>query len=179
MFALEAGGRSSWWRASTLIADHFEKRRDGVKAALGFHLAVYSALGASFAFGLYALLHPSQVSSSSLAEYQVLPAAVVTNDVPQARGVAPSAAAVDPAPRTKTVLMAPPELALPPEPMPEPEVAPPTVLTPPPAAKPAAPPSQRRTHKKPSREVRIGTSNRRTACIPAYDSSGAQTKPCG
>jgi hypothetical protein len=181
MFSLEAGGRSSWWRASTLIADHFEKRPDGVRAALGFHLAVYSALGACFAFSLYALLHPSQVSSSSLAAHQVLPAAVLANDAPQASGAAsPIATAVDPGPRTRTVATAPPALALPPEPMPEPEVGPETALTPPPALKPAAPPSQRRTNKKPSREVRVGTSNRRGApCIPAYDSSGAQTRPCG
>jgi hypothetical protein len=163
-----------------LIADHFVKRPDGVRAALGFHLAVYAALGACFAFSLYALLHPSQVSSSGLAAHQVLPAAVLANDAPQASGAAtPAPAAVDQGPRTRTVSTAPAALALPPEPMPEPEVLPETVLAPPPALKPAPPP-QRRTNKKPNREVKIGTSNRRSApCIPAYDSSGAQTRPCG
>src|SRR4029453_11986649 len=46
------GGRSSGWRASTLIADHFEKRPDGRRAALGFHLAVDSALAVCLAFGV-------------------------------------------------------------------------------------------------------------------------------
>jgi len=189
------GGRSSGWRASTLIADHFEKRPDGRRAALGLHLAVDSALAVCLAFGVYALLHPSGVSSSGLAEYQALPAAVVTGDKPPASAVAlPMAAAaptapapIDPAPHIRTISTAPANVMLQPEAMPQPELAPkPEVapqpeLIPPPEAKPTvAPPSQRRTVKKPSRDVRTGSSNRRGAgCIPGYDGSGAQTKPCG
>src|SRR5262245_17897122 len=184
------GGRSSGWRASTLIADHFEKRPDGRRAALGLHLAVDSALAVCLAFGVYALLHPSGVSSSGLAEYQALPAAVVTGDKPPASAAAlpmPAADPIDPGPHIRTISTAPATVMLQPEAMPQPdlapqpEVAPQPELTPPPEAKPTvAPPAQRRTVKKPTRDVRVGTSNRRSAgCIPAYDSSGAQTKPCG
>jgi hypothetical protein len=185
------GGRSSGWRASTLIADHFEKRPDGRRAALGFHLAVDSALAVCLAFGVYALLHPSGVSSSYLAEYQALPAAVVTGDtpVPASAAALPMAAAapIAPAPHIRSISTAPtnvmlqPEATPQPELAPQPEVAPQPELTAPPEAKPTvAPPSQRRTVKKPNREVRTGTSNRRGAgCIPGYDGSGAQTRPCG
>src|SRR5262245_13092392 len=178
------GGRSSGWRASTLIADHFEKRPDsGLRAALGFHLAVDSALAVCLGFGLYALLHPSGVSSSYWAEYQALPAAMVTSDtaLPASAAALPitPAAPIAPAPQIGSISTAPATAVLQPEAMPEPELAPePEVppqpeLTPPPAAKPT-PPAQRRTSKKPSREVKMGSQNRR-ACIPAYDSSGAQT----
>jgi hypothetical protein len=181
------GGRSSGWRASTLIADHFEKRPDGgLRAALGFHLAVDAALAVCLGFGLYALLHPSGVSSSYLVEYQALPAAVVAGDTPLPAGTAalPMTAAVPiaPAPQIRSIATVPATAMLQPEAMPEPELAPqPEVaLTPPPEAKPAvAPPSQRRTVKKPNRDARMGTSNRRSGCIPGYDSSGAQTRPCG
>jgi hypothetical protein len=173
-----------------LIADHFERRPDGLRAALGFHLAVDSALAICLGFGLYALLHPSGLSSSYLAEYQALPAAVVTSDTPlpaSAAGLPVAAAApIAPAPQIRSISTAPATVMLQPEAMPQPELAPqPEVtpqpeLTPPPEAKPTvAPPSQRRTGKKPNREVKMGTSNRRSGCIPGYDSSGAQTRPCG
>ena len=169
-----------------MIADHFEKRPDrGLRTALGFHLAVDSALAVCLGFGLYALLHPSDVSSSGLAEYQALPAAMVTAETPLPASAAalPMAAAapIAPVPQIRSIAAAPTNVMLQPEAMPEPELAPqPEVtLTPPPEAKPAvAPPSQRRTVKKPTRDVRVGSQNRR-ACIPAYDSSGAQTRPCG
>ena len=179
-----------------MIADHFEKRPDRRRAALGFHLAVDAALAVCLGFGVYALLHPPGVSSSGLAEYQALPAAVVTGDTPLATGAAalPTAAAgpiapapIDPGPRIRSVPTVPANVMLRPESMPQPELAPQPEampqpeLTPPPEAKPAvAPPSQRRTGKKPHRDVRTGTSNRRGAgCIPGYDGSGAQTRPCG
>jgi hypothetical protein len=170
-----------------LIADHFEKRPHGRRAALGFHLAVDSALAVCLAFGVYALLHPSGVSSSYLAEYQALPAAVVTGDTPLPATTAAlpmtAAAPIAPAPQIRSISTAPANVMLQPEAMPQPELAPqPEVaLTPPPEAKPTvAPPVQRRTVKKPNRDVRTGTSNRRGAgCIPGYDGSGAQTRPCG
>lgn len=170
-----------------MIADHFEKRPDsGLRAALGFHLAVDSALAVCLGFGLYALLYPSGVSSSYLAEYQALPAAVITPDTPLPASAAalPTAAAapIAPEPRITSISTTPATVMLQPEATAEPELAPqPEVaLTQPPEAKPTvAPPAQRRTVKKPNRDVRMGTSNRRSGCIPAYDSSGAQTRPCG
>jgi hypothetical protein len=93
-----------------------------------------------------------------------------------------AAAPIVPAPQIRSIATAPANVMLRPEAMPEPELAPqPEVaLTPPPEATPTvAPPSQRRTVKKPNREVKMGTPNRRSGCIPGYDSSGAQTRPCG
>ena len=178
-----------------MIADHFEKRPDGRRAALGFHLAVDFALAVCLAFGVYALLHPSGVSSSGSAEYQALPAAAATGDTPLPASAAalPMAVAapiapapIDRGPHIRNISTAPANVMLQPEAMPQPELAPkpeaapPPELTPPPEAKPAAaPPSQRRTGKKPNRDVRTGTSNRRSGCIPGYDGSGAQTRPCG
>lgn len=179
-----------------MIADHFEKRPDGRRAALVFHLAVDSALAVCLAFGVYALLHPLGASNSGLAEYQALPAAVVTRDTPlpasavvlPTAATAPIASApIDPGPQVRSISTAPANVMLQPEAMPQPELAPqPEVapqpeLIPPPEAKPTvAPPSQRRTGKKPNRDIRTGTSNRRGAgCIPGYDGSGAQTRPCG
>jgi hypothetical protein len=170
-----------------LIADHFEKRPDGLRAALGFHLAVDTALAVCLGFGLYALLHPSGVANSYLVEYQALPAAVVTSDTPLPASTAAlpvtAAAPIAPAPQIRSIATVPATAVLQPEAMPEPELAPqPEVaLTPPPETKPVvAPPSQRRTVKKPTRDVRTGSSNRRSAgCIPGYDGSGAQTRPCG
>jgi hypothetical protein len=170
-----------------LIADHLEKKRPaGLRAALGFHLAVDAALAVCLGFGLYALLHPSGISSSGLAEYQALPAAVITGDtaLPASAAALPTAASppIAPEPRIRSISTTPATVMLQPEAMPQPELAPqPEVaLTPPPEAKPTvAPPTQRRTVKKPNRDVRMGTSNRRIGCIPAYDSSGAQTRPCG
>jgi hypothetical protein len=98
-----------------------------------------------------------------------------------------AAVPIVPAPAIRSISTAPANVMLQPEAMPQPELAPqPEVvpqpeLTPPLEAKPTvAPPSQRRTVKKPNRDVRTGTSNRRGAgCIPGYDGSGAQTRPCG
>src|SRR5262245_22328054 len=125
------GGRSSGWRASTLIADHFEKRPDrGLRSALGFHLAVDSALAVCLGFGLYALLHPSGVSSSYLAEYQALPAAMVTSDtaLPASAAALPitPAAPIAPAPQIRSISTAPATAVLQPEAVPEPELAPQT-----------------------------------------------------
>ena len=51
-------------------------------AALGIHLIVYCAVGACFAFGLYALLQPSRAPNSGLAAYKPPPGTVVTYGKP-------------------------------------------------------------------------------------------------
>ena len=135
-------------------------RPDGVTAALGTHLVVYCAVGACLAFSLYALLQPSRVSNSGLAEYKPPPGAVITYDKPfltksVAVPIAP-VAPIEPEPETTGRSTHQPELK-------------PTVTA----------PSQPRTGKRPNREVRMESPKRRAACIPAYDSSGAQTRPCG
>jgi hypothetical protein len=143
-----------------LTAAYSGYRPDGVTAALGMHLVVYCAVGACFAFGLYALLQPSRVSNSGLAEYKPFPGTVVTYGKPfvmksVAEPVTP-VAPIEPEPETTGRSTHEPEL------------------------KPAVPaPSQPRTGKRPTRDVRMESPKRRAECIPAYDSSGAQTRPCG
>jgi hypothetical protein len=157
----QTGGRSSYWRASTVIATYSAHRPNGEAAALGTHLIVYCAVGACFAFGLYALLQPSRSFNPGLTAYNPPPGTVVTYGKPfLANGVgeptAP-AASIEPEPTTTG------------RSVPEPDVKP-TVTA----------PFQPRTSKRPNREVRIESPKRRGAvCIPAYDSSGAQTRPCG
>jgi hypothetical protein len=135
-------------------------RPDGVTAALGIYLVVYCGVAACLAFGLYALLQPARVLNPGLAAYKPPPATVVRYD-PTFRSesvalpIAP-VAAIAPEPETRGRSIPQPELQ-------------PTVTAP-------APPN---TGKRPNREVRMESPNRRgTACIPAYDSSGAQTRPC-
>jgi hypothetical protein len=144
-----------------LIAAYPAYRSDGVSAALGIHLVVYCAVGACFAFGLYALLQPSRSANPGVAAYEPPPGAVVRYGKPfRMNDVAESVATVGPiAPEPETTGRATPE----------------------PESKPAATaPSRPRTARRPNREVRIESPKRPSAaCIPAYDSSGAQTRPCG
>ena len=152
-----------------MIAAHSIHRMESVSAALGIHLIVYCAVGACLAFGLYALLQPSRAPNSGLAAYEPPPGAVVKYGksslaTTAAEPIAPvelpiaAAALIDPEPTTTG------------RSTPEPELKP-TV---------AAPPSPSRTARRPSREVKIESPRRRVApCIPGYDSSGAQTRPCG
>ena len=152
-----------------MIATYSAHRPDSVTAALGIHLIVYCAVGACLASGLYALLQPSRAPNSGLAAYDPPPGAVVKYGKPSlatrvAEPIAPvelpiaAAALIDPEPATTG------------RSTPEPELKP-TV---------AAPPSPSRTARRPSREVKIESPRRRVApCIPGYDSSGAQTRPCG
>jgi hypothetical protein len=137
-----------------VIAAHSIHRMDSVSAALGIHLIVYCAVGAGLAFGLYALLQPSRTPNSGLAVYKPPPAAVVTY--------------AKRSPATVEQPIADPEPVTTGRSTPEPELKP--TIT--------APPS--RTARRPNREVRIDIPRRRAAaCIPGYDSSGAQTRPCG
>jgi hypothetical protein len=150
-----------------VIAAYSTQHPDSATAALSIHLMVYCAVGAFLAFGLYALLQPSRTPNSGLAAYEPLPGTVVKYGKPSlttgfAEPIAPVeqsiAPAIDPEPATTA------------RSTPEPGLQP--TIT--------APPSQPRTARRPNREVKIEIPKRRVApCIPGYDSSGAQTKPCG
>ena len=149
-----------------MIAAYSTRRIDSESAALGIHLVVYCAIGACLAFGLYALLQPSRTPNSGLAAYKPPTAAVTyAKRSPATTGAEPIAPVEQPI-----------------APVPPGDLEPVTTgrSTPEPELKPTitAPPS--RTAKRPNREVRIDIPRRRSAaCIPGYDSSGAQTRPCG
>jgi hypothetical protein len=160
-----------------MITAYSVHRHDSVSTALGIHLLVYCAVGACFAFSLYALLHPASISDSGSAQYKPLPAAMITPEPPRSNDAAlPMTAVVPIAPPSQTMGLSMPQPQL----APEPEPAPPPELAPAPEVHPTVTaPSQPRTGRRPNREVKIESPKRRAPCIPAYDSSGAQTRPCG
>jgi hypothetical protein len=149
-------------------------RPEGVSAALGIHLAAYCAVGACFAFMLYAPLQPSRAAYSGVAEYEPPPVTVVTHaKSPVSEPVAPPIVPVAPnEAEPETTDRSPQQGARAPTTIdgsieqPEPK---PTVST------------QPRAHerKKTKREIKTVSKPRESTCIPAYDSSGAQTRPCG
>jgi hypothetical protein len=144
-----------------MIAGYSEHRPDGVTAALAIHLIVYCAVGACFAFALYALLQPTPTPNAGLTAYRPLPGTVVTYGEPFVAKSVPKpiapVALIEPEPTTTGLST------------PEPEHLKPTVT----------PLPQPHTAKRPSRKVRVESPKPRiAACIPGYDSSGAQTRPC-
>ena len=154
-----------------MIAGYSEHRPDGVTTALAIHLIVYCAVGACLAFALYALLQPSRTPNSGLEAYKPPPRTVVTYGSP----FLPKSVSEPIAP----VALSEPESTTTIRSTPEPEQLKPTVT----------PPSQAHTAKRPKREVRMESAKRPNArmespkrrivaCIPGYDSSGAQTRPC-
>ena len=150
-----------------MIATYSAHHPDSVTAALGIHLMVYCAVGACLAFGLYALLQPSRTPNSGLAAYGPPPGAVVKYGKPSlaTRVAEPIAPAGQP---NVPVALIDPEPATTGRSTPEPELKP-TITA----------PARPRIGKRPNREVRESPKPRGAACIPAYDSSGAQTRPCG
>jgi hypothetical protein len=151
-----------------MIATYSAHHPDTTTAALSIHLIVYCAVGACLAFGLYALLQPSRAPNSGMAAYEPPPGTVVKYGKPSlATGFAEPIAPVEQSIAPAALIAEEPATTA--RSTPEPELQPTT-----------APPSQPRTARRPNREVKIEIPKRRVApCIPGYDSSGAQTKPCG
>jgi hypothetical protein len=152
-----------------VIATYSTHHPDSVTAALSIHLIVYCAVGACLAFGLYALLQPSRGPNSGFAAYEPPLGTVIKYGKPSlATGLAEPIASLEHGIAPAALIDA--EQATTGRSTPEPELQP-TITT---------PPSQPRTARRPNREVKIEIPKRRVApCIPGYDSSGAQTRPCG
>jgi hypothetical protein len=142
---------------------------DGVATALGIHLCLYCAVAGGLVFGLYALLQPARFPNPGIAAYEPLPGTVVTY-MPPFRS------------RNSPALMGSAE----PTPMPELE---PTDLstrqleaaafaqsTSPSELRPV--PSKRSAKQTTRRNIGPENTKQRSACIPSYDSSGAQTGAC-
>jgi hypothetical protein len=143
-----------------MIANYSAQRCDS-DAALVIHLVIYCAVGACFAFALYALLQPSRVSNFGLAAYKPPAGTVLTYGMPLLAETASEPIA--------SVALMEPESTTSVHSSPEPEQTKPTVTA---RSKPTM-------AKRPKREDRVQTPKRRiAACIPGYDSSGAQTRPC-
>jgi len=151
-------------------------RLDGLTTTVLIHLLAYSAVAACVASSLHTLLQSPRISAGGAASKPV-PAMVVSNAEPSPTGVALPIAPVTPNIQGAAVApIAPtePEAETMEFPNPQPEIKPPIT---------APLPSQTNTRPyrvvKPHREVRVESTKRRgTQCIPAYDSSGAQTRAC-
>jgi hypothetical protein len=146
----------------------YRQQDDGVAAALGIHLCLYCAVAACFAVGFYALLQPSRFPNPGLAAYKPPPGTIVAyvqlrpsrNDVAALAVPIAPAALILPEPETTGRSASQANAASPPQ----------LQMVEPPAQQPKA---------KPRREARSESPTRqRAACLPGYDSSGAQTRSC-
>jgi hypothetical protein len=144
---------------------------DGVATALGFHLCLYCVVAAGFGFGLYLLFQPTRFPNPGVAAYKPPPGTVVTYTPPlqrqNDRALVGSPEPTKPEPETTGLSIRGPvaELIVQPTSQPESE----TVT--PPLKRPSKPASRRDVQPE-------SATPQRSACIPSYDSSGAQTGAC-
>lgn len=146
---------------------------DGVATALGVVVCLYCAVAGCLGFGLYTLLQPARFPNPGMAAYKPPPRSVVTflpplrlrNDGARAGSLEPTTAE----PETTGVSLRPPDAdtSVQSASQPEPQTVP--------------PPPRRPSKRTPRRAVQPETTTatpERAACIPSYDSSGAQTGAC-
>jgi hypothetical protein len=160
-----------------VIATYAGYRLDGLTTTVLIHLLAYSAVATCVASGLHTLFQSPRISADGAVSKPV-PAMVVRNAEPLPTGgvVLPIAPV---APDNQDAAVAPiaptePEAETIGLPNPQPEMKP-LVIAPSPSQ------TNNRPHRvvKPHREVRMESAKRHSAqCIPAYDSSGAQTRAC-
>ena len=147
-------------------------RDDGRSSAggLALHLFLYLAVAGGLGFGVYHFFQPVRIQNPGLAAYKPPPATVITPGWSTNRAASPSADV------TATPVAA--------SPIPEPETD--ARSTPQPPITEALVPAQVPAHRPPkvaktsNRHVRAEPLQReqQAACIPSYDSSGAQTHAC-
>jgi hypothetical protein len=146
------------------------RQRDGLAGALAIHLCTYCAVAGCFAFALYELLQPTRNSNPGLAAYKPPPATVITHGPPSRVAASSPATIVQPI-ATADSFASEPETTGRSTHSPEPN---PTDLPPRREA------DKSKEAKKLRREVKAEppTQRERVACIPRYDSSGAQSSQC-
>jgi hypothetical protein len=164
---------------------HLQYERDGLPGALALHLCIYLAVGGCFAFGLYELLQPTRVSNPGLAAYQSPPRVLATSSAPPREVLTHDATSLtmpsEPAAVAKRVAAAT-------EAKPdttgrsvhESEIRSTSLTFASRAAIMRNTKNIERRTSKPRPEVKPGISaqEQRVACLPRYDSSGAQTGAC-
>jgi hypothetical protein len=153
---------------STTMARTTRAPSDGVATALGIHLCLYCAVAGCLGYGLYALLQPTRFANPGVAAYEPPPGTVVTYTLPLRlpnRALAGAAAVTSPEPETTGLSAGRPEAdAF-------------AQSTSPSELEVVAVPSKRPS--KPRRDIQpVSAPQQRPACIPSYDSSGAQTGAC-
>ena len=156
------------------MAVYPQYQRDGLAGALAIHLCLYCAVGGCFAFGLYELLQPTRFVNPGIAAYKPPPATVIAYG--PSSGLPPPPDVTVPAPvvtddiasrldpTVKSAFAHAPEGIE-------------TIERQQPAAKVK---KAKRNHKPARRAPATQPENGQTrmACIPRYDSSGAQSNGC-
>jgi hypothetical protein len=167
----EVGCKQTTVRGGMMMDDYSRSRGDGVAGDLAFLLFLYLAVVSGFAFGLYGLLQPTRFTNAGLAAYKPPTAASV---IPPRESNLLSPLSADFS--ESLVMSATPAT----EPdtdgrsMPKPPIAESVV----PARRP---PKNTKSVKAFSRQItREAPVNQQwaAACLPKYDSSGAQTQAC-
>jgi hypothetical protein len=149
----------------TMIDGYSRSRGDGVAGDLAFLLFIYLAVAGGFAFGLYELLQPTRFTNPGLAAYKPPRATSVTLTNPQSADLAQppviftTAAAAELDTDGRSMRQAP--IA----------ETPVRAHPPPKNIKPA------KAFNRQTTTEAIGN-QQRLACLPRYDSSGAQTHAC-
>jgi hypothetical protein len=147
-------------------------QRDGLAGALALHLCLYCCVAGCFAFGLYELMQPTRSNNPGLAAYKPPPATVITYGLPSR--LVPSHPVTIAQPVATADLITS-ELETTGRSTHSPE---PNAMETPPSPRREA--DKSKEAKKLRREVKSEppTRRERVACIPRYDSSGAQSSPC-
>jgi hypothetical protein len=150
--------------------DYSRSRGDGVAGALAIHLCLYLAVAAGFAFGLYELLQPARFPNPGLAAYKPPPATLV---IPRRASNLTSPQSADLSEPLVISTTAATELDTDGRSMPQAPISetPLRAHRPPKNIKPAKAFNRQMTTEA------IGD-QQPVACLPRYDSSGAQTHAC-
>jgi hypothetical protein len=148
------------------MAGSRRQERDGVSGALAAHLCAYCAVAACLAVGLYALYYqPARQPNPGLAAYKPPPGTIISYELPaRLRSSEPLVSVA--APELETTGRSTREPPITGQPDRQLDLVPVTLPSP-------------RQVKRPERAARTEDAPpQRSACIPGYDSSGAQTRPC-
>jgi hypothetical protein len=144
-----------------------------VATALGIHLCLYCAVAGGFGFGLYLLFQPTRFPNPGVAAYKPPPGTVVTYTPPlqwqKDRALVGSPEPTKPEPETTGQSIRQPEA----------DMAVQSTSQSQPETETVTPPSKRPSKHASRRDIEPErTVPQRSACIPSYDSSGAQTGAC-
>jgi hypothetical protein len=148
--------------------DHSRLRGDGVAGDLALLLSLYLAVASGFAFGLYGLLQPTRFTNPGVAAYKPPPA---TSVIPSRESnlLSPQSADIsEPLIISATTAT---------EPHTDGRSAPQAPST---EVPPLRPPKNAKSAKAFNRQMTMEATvnQQRVACLPRYDSSGAQTHAC-
>ena len=163
---------------SDRMSNYAPNQREGLAGALAIHLCLYCGLGACFGFGLYELLQPVRISNPGLAAYKAPPRVLATSSAPPREVLTYSTTPLTtlspspPATRAATAAALPTSESEATGATVEPEVR----VRPSPRSKGRT----ARASRPDPREAKWSRSGQaqRVACLPRYDSSGAQTSGC-